>query len=308
MINQSELYKVKVFPQNLFGGRLNKSGSKLKLIAMIWLIFSILPFLAFSVVTLLDGVFDMTETLPGTNNMGFIEDVIMLSYFIFIPAFLTFAISYFPAFPGVMQTLRQVTLEYPSKDRVSNKKETVEVDTTSFTPLIPTEELNQLLKKCEGMITGKGNAKYILAIFLIIGLAWAGYGTYVHWFIKYNWMTDLFSSQHHVPAFIVRTIYEFIIFGFIFPFIAFKYVMILHSIRYMCVELNKRDALKIRPLSPDKAGGLGALGAFGFKMVVVLLPMIIPLLLYPIFGEMNALFSAGIIIYIPALIFAFFIP
>ena len=158
------------------------------------------------------------------------------------------------------------------------------------------------------MITGKGNTKYILGIFLIIGLAWAGYSAIIHWNVSYPYMSDFWSSQSNVPAFIVRTIYEFIIFGFIFPFIAFKYVMILHSIRYMCVELNKRDALKIRPLSPDKAGGLGALGAFNFKMVLVILPMIIPLVLYPIFGGLNELFSAGIIIYIPALCFAFFYP
>jgi hypothetical protein len=247
-------------------------------------------------------------TLPVNNNMGLWEDVIMLSYFIFIPALLMAAILVFPAFPATMQTFRQVTMEYPSRTTVSNNNKAINKDATALNPLISTEGLNQLLKNCEGMIKGKGNAKYILAIFFVIGLAWAVYGATVHWNVGYTYMSDLWSSQNHVPAFILRTIYEGIIFVFIFPFLAFKHVMILHSIRYVCVELNKRNALRIRPLSPDKAGGLGALGAFCLKMVFVILPMMIPLVLYPIFGELNELFSAGIILYIPALIFAFLYP
>jgi hypothetical protein len=68
------------------------------------------------------------------------------------------------------------------------------------------------------------------------------------------------------------------------------------------------ESLKIRPLSPDKAGGLGNLGAYSLKMILVLLPLVVPLLLYPIFAELNEILSAGIILFIPALFFAFLYP
>lgn len=183
-----------------------------------------------------------------------------------------------------------------------------ERDSQSVISRVSNEKLNELFKNCEAMITGKGKVKYLVALFFIIGLTWVGYGAYKHWFVDYEFANDLFSSQYHILPFIIQTIYEFIVFGLIFPFIGFKFVTILHSMRYICIELTKVEALKIRPLSPDKAGGLGTLGTYSLKMILVLLPLVIPLLLYPIFAELNELLSAGIILFIPALCFAFLYP
>jgi hypothetical protein len=452
MSNQTDLRKINIFPQNWFGGRLNKPGSKLKLIAMIWLIFGILPFAVLSTTAWLDSdALNMAEKLPETgdvtlpecievslaetspetitvipkdntmnvtplyiiqyeslskdnkrklmenlqgtimfiiphnlkvslletkpetaiialpdtlcltlpetfpetqrvtltvglpdtmevklldplpenppdtliltlpdslrvtlsknNKLGLLEDKIMLSYFIFIPLSLMAAMLIFPAFPAVTQIFRQVTMEYPSRrTTVSKDNKAINEGAKFLNPLISTKRLNQLLKNCEGMIRGKGNARYILAVCFIGGLAWVATQARIHWIIDYPYLLDLWSSQNHVWAFVVRTIYEFIVFGVIFPWFFFIYIMILHSIRYICVELNKQDALKIRPLSPDKAGGLGALGAFSFKMILVILPMVIPLVLYPVFGAPNVLLRVGLIMYIPAVCFSFLYP
>lgn len=452
MSNQTDLHKINIFPQNWFGGRLNKPGSKLKLIALVCLIFGILPFGVLSTISWLDnnalnmkeslpktgnvtlpefmkatlpetspetitvfpknGTMEVTDleiireplleddkkkltenlqgtimftvphhnlkvslpetktetmnitlpdnlsltlpetfpeaqrgiltvglpdtmevklvgpllenlpdtliltlpdslkvTLPKNNNLGLWEDTIMLSYFVFIPLFLIAAMLIFPAFNALTQTFRQVTMKYPSRrTAVSNNNKAMDEDATSLNPLISTEGLNQLLRNCEGMIRGKGKTKYILAGFFIAGLAWVAYQAHMHWNVEYSYLLDLWSSQNHVSAFVARTIYECIVFGVIFPWIGFIYLMILHSIRYLCIELDKQEALKIRPLSPDKAGGLSALAAFSLKMILVILPMIIPVILYSIFGELNPLFKAGLFIFIPAVCISFLYP
>ena len=70
MSNQTDLHKINIFPQSWFGGRLNKPGSKLKLIAMIWLIFGILPFAVLSITAWLDNdALNMKEMLPVTMEV-----------------------------------------------------------------------------------------------------------------------------------------------------------------------------------------------------------------------------------------------
>ncbi len=140
------------------------------------------------------------------------------------------------------------------------------------------------------------------------GLAWVILAAFTHWFVRYNYIDTLFSSNVYPISFVIRTIIEFIWIGFVLPHLLFKFIMVLHTMRSICHRLTKQNYLLIRPLSPDKAGGLGGLGTYSLKMVVILIPALLPLLLYIIFGELNIMLSIGIILYVPLLLFTFFYP
>jgi hypothetical protein len=78
--------------------------------------------------------------------------------------------------------------------------------------------------------------------------------------------------------------------------------------RSICIDLTKLQVIKLRPLNPDKAGGLGVLGKYSLKMVLFLLPPLFPIMGYIFFGNVNILFVVGLTLYIPFLILAFFFP
>ncbi len=155
--------------------------------------------------------------------------------------------------------------------------------------------------------------------FVIGGLAWVVLATMAHWGqvietstiseeLAYKELGNLWSSKQYPFSFWIRTFYELIVFSLIFPYLLLKFVAILHSMRSICKELTEAEAIRLRPLSPDKAGGLGTLGNYSLKMVTVLIPGLIPLIMYIFFGELNFILKSGIALYIPLVFFTFVYP
>jgi hypothetical protein len=132
--------------------------------------------------------------------------------------------------------------------------------------------------------------------------------TISHWYAPENIGHDAWNSRYHLGSFLVLAVHDFVVFGAIFPFLIWKYVAILHSMRSVCRDLTRRGALIVRPLSPDKAGGLGFFGKYSLTMVTLLVPPIITIMVYIYSGNLTVVLMMGISTYVLVLAFAFFYP
>ena len=281
------LYEIEIFEQNCPLKRIFLSSqSNLKNTGIIILLFSIFPAALFFTTSYMDGSISM----PGER--GLIQDYIFLSYFVFIPALFISAMLYFPRFPGVLNSIQEVI----EKEENSN----------NLTPM-SCEQFETLLKEQEKWIQASESKKLKIA-FIIGGLAWVVLGAKSHWFAVDTYGMDIWSSQNNQISFYARTVYEFFVFGLLFPLTLYKYVAIITSMRNVCFKLNKDGSIRIRPLNPDKAGGLGRLGRYSFRLVVFLIPPILPILTYIYMGNVTLIFIAGVTLYLPLLVFTFFFP
>ena len=262
------------------------SDTRFKNSMFIIFLFGILPAILFFLTSYIDG----SIYLPGER--GLIQDYIFLSYFVFIPALFLAAMFYFPAFPKVLHTLQDVI------EKQGDSNDLKVLSKTGF---------EDILRKYEAIILGK-STKWFKNIAVLGGFCWVILGAKSHWFAFSTYSMDIWSSQNYLYSFIVRTIYEGIVFGILFPLTLFKFIMILYTMRSICRTLIENKAIRLRALNPDKAGGLGRLGKYSLKLVVFLIPPLIPILTYLFMGNVTTLLIVGVSLYIPLLIFTFFFP
>ena len=297
--NNYKLHEINVFKDIPFIGNWLEFVPESKFNWIILTVFSIISYIIFNLTSKIDNSVLLSTSLK--YQRGFWEDYIFLSYFVFVPLIFIAVKKYFPECSPTLHTFRNVI------DNHSNNFELPKTgklkEDSSFLP-----ELNEYLKCCENRILGVGKWKFLKIIFITIGLGWVVVAANTHWHAIEHYGFDIWSSQNYRIGFMVRTIYELITFGIIFPLILYKFSMILVSIRYISKKLTEQKVIKLRPLSPDQAGGLGEIGKYSLKMVTVLLPPLMPTMLYIFFGNVNVIFIFGIMIYIPFLIFTFFYP
>ncbi len=269
--------------------KLYNPDNRFKNLVYIWILFSILPFIIFMFSAKIDN------SLFLNNGLGLLSDIIFLSYFIFIPLIFSLAIIYFPYINEVIKSLNNVVI---IKENSNN----------SDKDLFTYKDFNQLLNKFRKIINAEGKYSKIKWGLIIGGIGWLLMGANAHWNAVSNYGQDIWSSKNHLTSFVIRTAYEAIIFGILFPLVLHKYLTILYSMKNILQELTERKALKLRPINPDKAGGLGKMGQFSLKLVFFLLSPLIPIFAYIFFGQINIIFLVGLTLYIPLLIFAFFYP
>lgn len=267
---------------------------------MVWLLFGLLPFLVFLVTSLLVGSY----RLYGDKELGFIQDYVMLSYFVFIPTVISLAIVYFPSLSSVLHTLQELTVVPSLQLREGDIKKNASESTLSK------QKFNKMLKRYEAKIMGKDHWLYLRILCIMIGLIWALVAAIAHFHIEgLPVIYQLVWSDHRFMAnYILRTIYEFCVFGFVLPYFGFKFIAILHTLRGICKDLNKEGILRIRPLNPDRAGGLGTLGYYSLRLVIVIVPFLLPIILYTVFLKMSLALGGGLLLYIPFLFFTFIYP
>ena len=111
-----------------------------------------------------------------------------------------------------------------------------------------------------------------------------------------------------MTSFVVRTIFEFILYVIALPYVLFKAIMVLQIMRGSCAELDQKKVLRIRPLNPDKAGGLGRFGQYSFKLLLLTCVPAVLVVLYPIFIGYTQIFFVATTLFIALLIFVFFYP
>lgn len=175
-------------------------------------------------------------------------------------------------------------------------------------PYLSAEKFNKLLKQNEETILGQNNSKY-LAIALFLGfMVWVGLATKSNWFALESYGFDTWTSSEHMLGFVAVTIYNGLVSALLTWFVTFKFITIMHVMRSICVSLTEKGVIRVRPMSPDGAGGLGPFGAYSLQLVLVLLLPLMQIGARIVTGTVQPAMVFAISLYIPLLIFTFFYP
>lgn len=296
--NWTNLYRIELLKDNWF--RKLFITSPVKPIIAVWFLFGIIPAILFFITSKLDNSFYIE------GQRGLIQDYIFLSYYVFIPALINVALVNFPKLSEVLYSLEEVIITEKAILNFNNRKASI---SKMNKDCLKEDDFNSLLKTYEAKIIGEKWTNVIKYLMMGGGLCYVLFiGARAHWFAMETYGMDIWSSRNYPISFYTRTFYEAIIFGLIFPVIIYKFLAILYTMKDICKKLTKMKVLRIRPVNPDRAGGLGELGKYSFKMVILLIPPILPILTYIFFGNVNIVFIFGLSLYIPLLVFTFFYP
>jgi len=285
-----DFYKVQVF-ENVKWLKPILDAKTNHLVLAVWLLFGAFPTLLFYVTSSIDGSFSF-------SGLSLKDDYIFLSYYIYIPAFISLAVIYLPKYSEVIRSLSQVITfsnDTATKENVNSKS-------------ITSEKMSNILTRVSNMLNAEGKAKLIQTSLIIGGILWAFMCADAHWHSVETYGVEIWSSSSFLTSFITRTVYELVIFGYILPVLLYKYFALLVSIRFLFVKLSSENAITLRPMSPDDAGGLGSFGSYSLKLVLVFLPFLLPILAYIVSGFNTLPFLLGVSLYTPAVLFIFFFP
>jgi len=296
MIKNSNVYRIEIYKNEWLANKLNQPGRRKKIITMVWILFGIMPYFIFY----FSGLVDHNLYLEG-DARGFFEDYAFHSY-IYIPFLFHAALNYFPQLSDILVSLKNILFSNDNSGEKSSFQKNNKENSTQLTIF------NRLLQKYESIILGNSKSKILKYILLLGGLAWSAMMATAHYYALDTYGYDLWSSQNYLVTFITRTIYETIVFGFLFPLLLFKFLTTLYTIKHICLDLTKEKIIRLRPINPDKAGGLGDLGKYSLKLVILLLPPLIPIFAYMIFNPVTMVLLSGLTLYIPLLVLTFFYP
>lgn len=290
---QEGLYKIEVFGEPLVRRILGESASHRALI-IIWGVFILIPMILYVIAANVDGSF----TLEG-DAMGLTSD---FTLFVALPVFaavFSAAVIVLPRFPEVLLSLQWVIAWKEKKGTSADDGKRMAVD-----------EFNDILRRKQEALLGKSKSKYLRAVLVVIGLALWALATNTHWFSAetFAYGVDSWSSKNYMTSFAVRTIYEFVLYVFAAPYVLFKLVTILHIMRSTCVELTIAEVLRIRPLNPDKAGGMGAFGRYSIRLMSITSVPAILVVVYVFVLSVTTVFMVVTTLYITLLVFVFFYP
>jgi len=256
-----------------------------------YLLLAILPAILLFITSWISG----TLYLEG-DALGYLEDYIFAFFFISLPAMVVLVAVLVNTLPETLHSLRSVIRKRDGQGQDSGP--TMEADT-----------FNGLLEKFEEKITGsRGWYRVLKYGGHLLGVLYALYALKSHYYALDTYTYDIWSSQSHLLNLAGRTVYELVLFGIVVPALFYKFLVVLHAIRAMFRRLTDDQVIRLRPLSPDNAGGLGMVGGYSLKMVYVLLPALVPLLLYVLFMPFTPIIMIGMIVYIPLVVLVFFYP
>ncbi len=230
----------------------------------------------------------INNSLRIKDGLGFFDDIIFFSYFIVFPLIIILSKITFTQFSS---SLKRIYF------------------TIKFNENFKLNKLNLLLKRYEKiLLIQTSKSKIIFAIFIICGIIWATLLSYSHWYSPIFINKVSWASSKYFYNFILRTCFEIFLFGVIVPIIIYKLISIIFIMNNICKKLQNFNVLRLRPINPDKAGGLGNLGNYSLKLIIILLPPIIPLFIYYFIRGISLSFILSFILYISILIFSFFYP
>ena len=287
-------YRIEVFGEPWLRSILGSSASKPKAVIMIWATFGLLPLVLYIITTLIDGSF----SLEG-DAVGLREDITSFSFWVVLPAVVSGVVIVLGRFPDVLHTLQNVIARTDTKGSSADGGNR-----------LAAEGFEDILKRYERRLMVKGGSRNLATVLVAIGLALWAQATGTHWFSteSFAYGFDTWGSQNYMTTFLVRTLYEFVLYAMVGPYVLFKFIMILHTMRSICIELHRMKVLRIRPLNPDKAGGLGGFGQYSLSLLLPVSAPVVLIAVYALFLGVNPLFIVTNSLYVALLITLFFYP
>ena len=295
----TDLQRVDPFGHPWLMKSLKGDSSRAKALVVIWGMCCLLPLVLLSIITLLDGSFYIEG--PG---IGLVEDISgMVTMFVYVPLLLSAAAIVFPRLSRVLGDLQHVIAKAPPWSTADDDHESV---TGEGGARLSADCYNEILKqRADTILMRKGNkSRYLAAVLFSIGLLWV---VSVSVGIAYT-VDDVWPSTTYPMSFAALTLYMTLFYGLVTPFLVFKLMTILHAMRSVGFDLTKLKVIRVRPLNPDKAGGLGVIGSYSFQLVLVTLVPLIPIVTRIVLGTTTPITFVNASMYIPLLILTFFYP
>lgn len=176
-------------------------------------------------------------------------------------------------------------------------------DLPSFSNITQTDhqKLREKAYKLVTVTSQTGTVSFIKYLFGIIALA---SNTYYISMREGGW-----NSFEHLPELIITFIHMVITICIIVPNILIKYLLIVWAEVKLTQQLAQEKAIIVRPLAPDKSGGLKSLGDLSLSFTYFLLPfVIVGLTHYFTWRQLTVGIALGTAVFIPLCIFVFFVP
>ena len=121
--------------------------------------------------------------------------------------------------------------------------------------------------------------------------------------------TTGWNSSYHSVEFIITLIWLVSVLGVITVQIFIKYLLLIISQIKITKFLVQEDLLEIKPLSPDKAGGLRSLGNLSLSYSYFLAPLLFVIVAHMLtWSQITIGIVLGVSGYIPLIVFVFFYP
>jgi hypothetical protein len=120
---------------------------------------------------------------------------------------------------------------------------------------------------------------------------------------------DGWNSLSHPGQFVVTLIYLIVMLCVVMPEIFFKYLHIVVVEIKLTRRLAKEDLIVVRPLAPDKCGGLRSLGELSLAFSYFLLPFtLVEVVHYFTWRVLTVGCILGLIAFVPLFVIVFFVP
>ncbi len=123
------------------------------------------------------------------------------------------------------------------------------------------------------------------------------------------WREGGWNSSSHMTEFLLTVFILVIVVGIILPQILMKYLIIIIAQIKLTKDLQKENLLEVKPLAPDKSGGLKSLGELSLSFTYFLIPFMIQVIAhYFTWRTFTFGFTLGLLGLAPLTTFVFFYP
>lgn len=129
-----------------------------------------------------------------------------------------------------------------------------------------------------------------------------------HWNAVETYGFRLWSSQEFLVGFAARTVYDFMLYVLMGPFVAVRLLACIYLLHHVMTRLQRENGIRFLRFAIDEAGGFGKFGTQSLKNVFVLLPFTIPIAVSIVFLPVNELTLGGIVVFLLCLPLVFFWP
>ena len=111
---------------------------------------------------------------------------------------------------------------------------------------------------------------------MVLGLAiWIWFVVTHYFFIGYNESVEVWRFGSHPVGFAAAAAVELLLLVFIWPVFVYKIIALIYAMNIFFKRIGGHGGFKLRPISPDGAGGLGKMGRLALNMEYVFLPFVV---------------------------------
>lgn len=146
------------------------------------------------------------------------------------------------------------------------------------------------------------------ALFLLGGFAFFLVAAEHHWNAVDTYGFRLWSSKEFLAGFAARTVYDFVLYVLMGPFVAVRLLACILLMHHAMTRLQREKGIRFLRFAMDEAGGFGKFGSQSLKNVFVFLPVTIPIVVSIVFLPSNALTLLGVVVFLLSLPITFFWP